>query len=121
MSEREVTEMEQRLYSNDVTFDATPTDDDEQAFAPALYLPSPDADPASALESDDWESQATGQMLDALEELDARSRDILESRWLTDQKATLHELADKYGVSAERIRQIENNAIKKLRLAVEAA
>lgn len=121
VSEREVTEMEQRLYSHDVAFDPAPGDDEEQPYSPALYLPNPDADPASALESDDWQSQATEQMLEALEDLDERSRDILQSRWLSQPKATLHQLGDKYGVSAERIRQIENNAIKKLRTSVAAA
>ena len=83
-----------------------------------MYLPHPDSDPASAIESDDWESQATEKMFVAMGSLDERSQDILQSRWLTEKKATLHELADKYGVSAERIRQIENNAIKKLRTSV---
>jgi RNA polymerase sigma-32 factor len=121
VSEREVTEMEQRLYSSDVTFDPAPGDDEEKPYAPAMYLPHPDSDPAAELEADDWESQATERMLQSLETLDERSRDIVESRWLTENKATLHELADKYGVSAERIRQIENNAIKKLRGSVVPA
>ena len=121
VSEREVTEMEQRLYSSDVTFDPAPGDDEEKPYAPAMYLPHPDSDPAAELEADDWESQATERMLQSLEALDERSRDIVESRWLTENKATLHELADKYGVSAERIRQIENNAIKKLRGSVVPA
>lgn len=121
VSEREVIEMEQRLYSSDVTFDPAPGDDEEKPYAPAMYLPHPDSDPAAELEADDWESQATERMLQSLESLDERSRDIVESRWLAEKKATLHELADKYGVSAERIRQIENNAIKKLRGSVVPA
>jgi len=118
VSEREVAEMEQRLYSTDVAFDPAPGDDEEKAYAPALYLPNDEADPAAALESDDWETQATARLEESLQTLDERSRDILQSRWLRDSKATLHELADKYGVSAERIRQLEANAIKKLRASV---
>ena len=115
VSEREVTEMEQRLYSPDVAFDPAPGDDEEKPYAPALYLRNQDADPAAALEADDWSDQATEQLTTSLELLDERSRDILQSRWLGETKVTLHQLADKYGVSAERIRQIENSAIKKLR------
>jgi len=120
VSEREVTEMEQRLYSYDVAFDVTAADDEDAPYSPALYLPSPDSDPAHALEADDWSSQASDSLSDALETLDQRSREILECRWLSESKTTLQELADKFGVSAERIRQIENNAIKKLRSAVSA-
>ena len=118
VSEREVTEMEKRLYSHDVAFDPVPGDDEETPYAPALYLQSSGADPATEIEDDDWKSQASIVMLEAIDTLDERSQDILRSRWLTEKKATLHVLADKYGVSAERIRQIENNAIKKLRTAV---
>jgi len=121
VSEREVTEMEKRLYSHDVAFDPTPGDDEETPYAPALYLENPEGDPAAELEADDWESQASARMLEAMTELDDRSQDILQSRWLAENKTTLHELADKYGVSAERIRQLENNAIKKLRAAVTPA
>jgi len=121
VSEREVTEMEQRLYSYDVAFDPTPAEDEETAYSPALYLPTPEADPAQAAETDDWNHQASDALAEALEGLDDRSRAILESRWLAEKKRTLHDLADEYGVSAERIRQIENNAIKKLRTAMQAA
>ena len=121
VSEREVTEMEQRLYSHDVSFDPTPSDDEENPYAPALYLPNPDADPATQAEADDWNGQASDALFDALDDLDERSRAILESRWLSEKKATLHELADRYGVSAERIRQIEANAIRKLRGAMQTA
>jgi len=116
----EVTEMERRLSSRDAVFDPTPDADDEQVYTPAAYLPSPDADPAMLVERSDWNEDSTSRMIDALETLDERSRDILECRWLTEKKQTLHELADKYGVSAERIRQIEANAIKKLRSAMAA-
>lgn len=121
VSEREVTEMEQRLYSHDVAFDPAPgedTDTGDQAYAPALYLPSADDDPATQAEADDWQAQASDALLDALDELDERSRAILEARWMAESKATLHELAARFGVSAERIRQIEASAIKKLRGAM---
>jgi RNA polymerase sigma-32 factor len=120
VSPEEVTEMERRLSSHDAVFDPGPDADDEQMFTPAAYLPSPDSDPAVLMEDLDWQDDAQTRMAEALTNLDDRSRHILETRWLTDEKQTLHELADEYGVSAERIRQIENNAIKKLRVAMEA-
>jgi RNA polymerase sigma-32 factor len=117
---KEVTEMERRLSAREAVFDPVPDSrDDERAFAPAAYLPSPNSDPAILVEKTDWHDDATSRMGEALETLDERSRDILQSRWLTEDKQTLHELADVYGVSAERIRQIEANAIKKLRVAME--
>ncbi len=88
---------------------------EDGAYSPAAYLPHPDADPAVAVEHDEWDDDTAERLAQALETLDARSQHILRSRWMTEDKATLHELADKYGVSAERIRQIEANAIKKLR------
>jgi RNA polymerase sigma-32 factor len=115
---KEVTEMERRLSARDAIFDPAPDADDERAFTPAAYLPSPDADPAVQVEKTDWHDDATHRMAEAITTLDERSRHILESRWLTEDKQTLHELADEYGVSAERIRQIEANAIKKLRTAM---
>ena len=115
---KEVTEMERRLSARDAIFDPAPDTDDERAFTPAAYLPSPDSDPAKLIEKTDWHNDATDRMHRALKTLDERSRNILESRWLTEEKQTLHELADEYGVSAERIRQIEANAIKKLRSAM---
>jgi len=114
VSAKEVTEMEKRLHSRDAIFDPTPDADDERNFTPAAYLPSPDADPAKQVETADWNTDALGRMASALNILDDRSRRILEERWLTEEKMTLHELAAEYGVSAERIRQIESNAIKKL-------
>jgi len=116
---REVAEMEQRLAGRDVSFDPSPTDDED--FAPVAYLPSPNSDPAVAIEQDDWDSDAHDRLDVALEKLDARSRDILARRWLTEHKATLHELAAEYQVSAERIRQIEANAIAKLRVQMSPA
>jgi len=116
----EVSEMEKRLHSRDAIFDPTPDLDDERNFTPAAYLPSPDADPAVQAEKSDWNEDATTRMTAALDILDDRSRRILEERWLTEDKMTLHELAAEYGVSAERIRQLEVNAIKKLRTAMAA-
>jgi len=120
VSPQEVSEMEQRLHSRDAIFDPAPDADEDSTFAPAAYLPSPDADPARIVEKADWNDDATERMIDALDTLDDRSRRILEQRWLSEKKLTLHELADEYGVSAERIRQIEANAIKKLRTAMVA-
>ncbi len=118
VSATEVTEMEKRLHSRDAIFDPAPDADDEHNFTPAAYLPSPDADPAALVEADDFNEDASTRMRAALDILDDRSRRILEQRWLTESKMTLHELADEFGVSAERIRQIEVNAIKKLRNAM---
>jgi len=116
VSTSEVTDMEQRLSSRDLSFDPTPdTDDDESSYSPSAYLPHPEADPSVAVEREQWDEDTTERLARAMESLDERSQHILRSRWMTDTKATLHELADKYGVSAERIRQIEANAIKKLR------
>jgi RNA polymerase sigma-32 factor len=115
VSVSEVTEMEKRLAARDLSFDPTPESDDEEVYSPATYLPAPDADPAESVESAEWETDSSDRLRGALDSLDARSRDILQRRWMTDDKATLHELADKYGVSAERIRQIESNALGKLR------
>jgi RNA polymerase sigma-32 factor len=115
VSVSEVTEMEKRLAARDLSFDPTPETDDEDSYSPAAYLPSPDSDPAENVENAEWETDSSDRLHGALDTLDARSRDILQRRWMTDDKATLHELADKYGVSAERIRQIESNALGKLR------
>ena len=116
---REVTEMEQRLAGHDVSFDPDPEDD--ETFAPAAYLPSPNSDPALSVERSDWDADAHDRLQGALAELDERSRTILARRWLTEDKATLHELAAEYDVSAERIRQIEANAMAKLRTKLAAA
>ncbi len=115
VSAKEVNEMERRLTARDPVFDPAPAvQDDDRAFAPAAYLRSPVAGPESIVEKADWHEDATTRMNDALEKLDDRSRHILETRWLAEDKLTLHELADQYGVSAERIRQIEVKAIKTL-------
>jgi RNA polymerase sigma-32 factor len=121
VDEAEVQRMEGRLSSRDVAFDAPQENDDEDAWqAPQYYLEDQRSDPAVAVESSDWQENSEEQLHRALADLDERSRDILARRWLAEQKATLHELAAKYGVSAERIRQLEQNAMKKLRITIAA-
>jgi RNA polymerase sigma-32 factor len=115
-----VVEMESRLNAHDVAYDNPVDDDEDNHFAPAAYLTDMRADPAQQLEADDWNSQHENMMLASLKNLDERSRHIIQRRWLDDDKATLHELAQQYQVSAERIRQLENNALKKLRVAFAA-
>ena len=118
----EVHRMEGRLTSRDVAFDSPLDDDDDRAWqAPQYFLEDRNADPAVEVESSDSLANSKEQLHSALSNLDDRSRDILAQRWLAQQKATLHELADKYGVSAERIRQLEKNAMKKLRTSIAAA
>jgi RNA polymerase sigma-32 factor len=116
----EVTEMERRLSARDVTFDPSPDadDDDGASFAPAAYLPAPDSDPALHVEREEWDGATSARLKSALSTLDARSQTVLERRWLGEEKATLHELASEFGVSAERIRQIEAAALKKLKSAL---
>jgi len=114
---RVVREMEGRLASRDTAFDGPMDDDEDNAYqAPAYYLEDKRSDPATQLENADWTEDSNGRLMEALEALDERSQDILRQRWLSEGKATLHELADKYGVSAERIRQLEKNAMKKIRI-----
>ncbi|QQD18935.1 RNA polymerase sigma factor RpoH [Spongiibacter nanhainus] len=115
----EVRRMEGRLSSVDVGFDAD-ADDESGVVAPVYYLEDKSGDPAAVLEADNWEETSHQALTLAMSELDERSRDILQSRWLAESKATLHELADRYGVSAERIRQLEQAAMKKLRASMEA-
>ena len=116
-----VYEMEGRMSARDAAFDPKADDDDDTAnFAPANYLEDKNADPALQLESSDWEEDSTDRLYSALETLDERSRDILQQRWLNQDKATLHDLAARYGVSAERVRQLEQNAMKKIRACIEA-
>ena len=117
VSEREVLEMEGRLSGRDIGFDAPDDVDEEHAPpAPASYLVAHDLDPAEAYESDRSEADQIEVLRDGLARLDARSRDIIKRRWLdADSKVTLQELADEYGVSAERIRQIEAGALKKMK------
>jgi RNA polymerase sigma-32 factor len=117
----DVREMEQRLSARDMSFDPTPESDEEDTYSPAMYLPASNADPAIEVESEEWEEDSTERLTIALEKLDERSRSILKRRWMTDDKATLHELADEYGISAERVRQVESNAINKLKGLMAAA
>jgi RNA polymerase sigma-32 factor len=121
VSASEVTEMERRLSSRDLSYDPAPdTDDEEETYSPSAYLPAPNADPAIEVERTEWDDDVSGKVSGAMSQLDARSQAILRARWMNEPKATLHDLADQYGVSAERIRQIEANAIKKLRKLVVA-
>jgi RNA polymerase sigma-32 factor len=116
VSPREVTEMEQRLAARDMSFDPVPEgDDDEHRYGPSQFLPAPDSDPAEQAEGAEWDTDVRSRLATAVAGLDERSQDILRRRWLAEDKPTLHELADEYGVSAERIRQIEVAAVKKLR------
>jgi RNA polymerase sigma-32 factor len=117
----EVTEMEKRLAARDMSFDPAPEADDEELYSPAAYLPAPDADPALQVEDAESADDSAARLREALSGLDERSREIVQRRWMSEDKATLHELAGKYGVSAERIRQIESSALGKLRGLMVAA
>jgi RNA polymerase sigma-32 factor len=113
----DVLEMESRLAGKDIGFDLTPEteDEDSNAVAPVSYLADADSDPAQTIEREDYETRSEARLERALTVLDERSRHILQRRWLDEEKATLQELADQYKISAERVRQLENNAIKKLK------
>ncbi|MEX0617718.1 MAG: RNA polymerase sigma factor RpoH [Pseudohongiellaceae bacterium] len=116
-----VRQMESRMSAYDTSFDAEPDGDDENAYrAPAYYLEDQGSDLASNLEDEEWEERTNHSLHLAMSELDERSKDILTSRWLTDDKSTLHELADRYNISAERIRQLEKNAMNKVKARMEA-
>ena len=116
-----VLEMEARLANYDLAFDGTGVEDDEgPSMAPAAYLPDLRNEPAAQIEQADSAAFEREGLYTALESLDERSRDILQRRWLAESKETLHELADEYGVSADRIRQIEAAALKKLRTTMAA-
>ncbi len=117
----EVMEMEKRLSSNDLGFDVPENGDEEDAFTPAKYLSHDSGDPETCVEEHDWQSHQKRRLQTAFATLDPRSRDIITRRWLAENKATLQELADRHKVSAERIRQLENNAIGKLKSKVIAA
>ncbi|MDX1474293.1 RNA polymerase sigma factor RpoH [Reinekea sp. G2M2-21] len=116
VNKKTVYDMEGRLTASDAAFDGFNDDDDDGiAFHPSDYLMNEADDPALAVERANYSDDAHGQLFEALEDLDERSRDIIQQRWLSDEKATLHELADKYSVSAERIRQLEKNAMNKVK------
>lgn len=110
-----VLEMESRLNNGDLAFDGGMGDDDQIATSPAAYLRDMRTEPYTQLEAEDTEKHQREELYDALDDLDGRSREILQARWLSETKSTLHELADRFGVSAERIRQIEKRALEKLR------
>ena len=116
-----VLEMESRLSGQDIGFDLTGADDDDKPFvAPAAFLTNQSRNPEIEAESNDLESHNNTLLYAGLEQLDERSRDIVRSRWLQDGKSTLQQLADQYGVSAERIRQLEANALRKMRATISA-
>lgn len=116
-----VREMEMRLHSSDTSFDSHAHDEEEdsRALIPANYLADPSYNPASELESANWLEQSEHHLHEAMDQLDERSQDILHARWLNEEKATLQELAEKYQVSAERIRQLEKTAMQKLKQALK--
>lgn len=123
VTSKDVLEMESRMAAQDMTFDPAPEDDAQpgHGMAPMLYLQDKTSDFADGIEEDNWESHAADKLAHAMEGLDERSQHIIRARWLDDDnKSTLQELADHYGVSAERVRQLEKNAMKKLRTAIEA-
>ena len=117
----DVLEMEKRLSGLDIGFDGPDDDDENIAPAPANYLEDTSLEPSRLIEQSNYAEDQETRLYSALKDLDDRSRDILQQRWLTDDKSTLHQLADQYGISAERIRQLENNAIKKLRNVIGEA
>lgn len=113
--------MEGRMSSYDTSFDADVDADDDAVYrAPAYYLEDQGSDLAGNLEDAEWEEVTNFNLQNAMADLDDRSKDILNSRWLSDDKATLHDLADKYGISAERVRQLEKNAMNKIKVRMEA-
>ena len=117
-----VYEMETRLDGKDMAFDLPESDANEESYsAPVSYLQQHNADPALLVENADWQGHKEILLSNALQGLDERSQDIVASRWLTEKKMTLHELAERYNVSAERIRQLEKNAMNKLKGAVSIA
>ncbi|QSX29947.1 MULTISPECIES: RNA polymerase sigma factor RpoH [Shewanella] len=120
VSKADVTEMESRMAAQDPAFDLLNDSDDEHDFAPVHYLEDHSSDLASQVENDNWESNSQARLLSAIKTLDERSQHILRARWLDDDKITLQELADTYQVSAERIRQLEKNAMNKLKACMEA-
>ncbi|GGY98675.1 MULTISPECIES: RNA polymerase sigma factor RpoH [Shewanella] len=119
VSKADVTEMESRMSAQDAAFDMSSDQDDDHDFAPALYLEDHSSDVAEQVENDNWEANSQARLLAAIKTLDERSQHILKARWLDDDKTTLQDLADQYQVSAERIRQLEKNAMNKLKACME--
>lgn len=120
VSTKEVLQMEARMSSQDQAFDLSADDDESGNFSPAQYLEDKTADVESDVVNADWDANASDRLYAALKTLDERSQHIIQTRWLSDDKTTLQDLADKYQVSAERVRQIEKNAMKKLQGAMAA-
>ncbi|MBT41528.1 MAG: RNA polymerase sigma factor RpoH [Idiomarina sp.] len=121
VSTKEVMEMEARMSAHDQAFELSSDDDDSKEgnnYSPAMYLEDKRSDLAEEIEAEDYEAHTQQKLFTAMGQLDERSQDIVQSRWLTDNKSTLHDLAAKYQVSAERVRQLEQNAMKKLRTAM---
>jgi RNA polymerase sigma-32 factor len=121
VSEKEVREMESRMSGQDMGFDLTGDDNDDapsSTYSPVQYLTDGSADLADDIEQQQWKEQSHTRLFSALKTLDERSQDIVSARWLSDDKATLQELAEKYSVSAERVRQLEKTAMKKLQAAM---
>jgi RNA polymerase sigma-32 factor len=119
VSPEQVVEMESRLAGQDIAFDRpSGTDDEDSSLTPADYLRNTSPDPGEEVERNDWNARNENRLKHALTSLDDRSRRIVSERWLSEPKSTLQDLADRYGVSAERIRQLEGNAIKKLQSAM---
>lgn len=119
VSPEDVLEMESRMTGSDVAFDLPTDESDDEAYSPSLYLEDKGSNFAAELESENYESQAVDQLTQAISQLDARSQDIIQTRWLDENKVTLQDLAAKYNISAERVRQLEANALKKLKSAVD--
>jgi RNA polymerase sigma-32 factor len=124
VSEKDVLEMESRMTSQDQAFELSSDDDDNVmgsgSFSPAQYLEDKQSDLATEVEDKNWEDHANKRLMNALITLDDRSQDIVKTRWLNDEKSTLQELADKYEISAERVRQLEKNALNKLKASMAA-
>lgn len=120
VSTKEVLQMEARMSSQDQAFDLTADEDETGSFAPVQYLEDKSSDVETDVINNDWDTAASKRLYSAIKTLDERSQDIIETRWLADNKITLQDLADKYQVSAERVRQIEKNAMKKLQAAMVA-
>lgn len=118
VSPEDVKEMESRMTGQDMGFDLPVGEDGDEAYVPSMYIEDDSSNFADELEDEEHSGQATAQLAYALTQLDERSQDIIKTRWLDENKATLHELAAKYNISAERVRQLENQALKKIKDAI---
>ena len=118
VSPEDVKEMESRMTGQDMGFDLPVGEDGDEAYVPSMYIEDDSSNFADELEDEEHSGQATAQLAYALAQLDERSQDIIKTRWLDENKATLHELAAKYNISAERVRQLENQALKKIKDAI---